>query len=60
LADQDHAESLRLKNGKIKNDIETLIYDMKGRMEDEVILKVTSELQREKLLAALSMKSILM
>jgi hypothetical protein len=29
-------------------------------MEDEVILKVTSELQREKLLAALSMKSILM
>jgi len=54
LADQDHLEAIKLKNNKIKNDIETMIYDFKGRIESETIVKVTTPEQRETLLTALN------
>lgn len=56
LKRQDRLETIRLKNNKYKNDIETLIYDMKTRIqEDEEILAVTTATERENILGAFSM-----
>jgi hypothetical protein len=54
LADQDHAEALRMKNANMKNDLETMIYDMKSRVEEDNVVRVTSNEQRAALVIALN------